>query len=351
MGAAVSQDITSPLSAATPTPPSYAPPYSSSSKSPLTSQHLSSAHSPEDRKPSCGSALSMVTTDAPVSCNVADLSTSTSPSPSPSPSPASSSPSVLPPPLSLTSDDDSAVALPLCWTHGGNQVFVVGSWDSWVRRIPLHAYGNEHTALLYLPEGDFQFKFLVDDVWRCEPDIPTLIDAEGHENNYVSIRRSTPEFDTHVPLHASGPPSPLSSYDQQRCTDFSTDPPPLPQFLETRVLKPLPDDISPLVSASASVSARLVRHTLSSRPASPRPSAPGMNLSTSFPMLRRPFFSHIFVDHLYETRNSQDDEVLSLSQTSRFGVKVINTVFVVNSHILHSKLSDKIDVSNQDELT
>lgn len=350
MGATVSRDITSPLSAETPTPPSYVPQYSSPSKSPLTSPHLSNVHSSEDRKPTCASALSMVTTtEAPVSCNSVDRSTSTSPSPSASP--VSPSPSVLPPPLSLASDDDATVPLSLCWSHGGNEVFVVGSWDCWVGRIPLHAYGNEHTTLLYLPEGDFQFKFLVDGVWRCAPDVPTLTDSEGHENNFASIRHSTPEYDTHIPLHASGPPSPLSSYDQQAATDFNTDPPPLPQFLETRVLKPLPDDISPLVTASASLSARIVRNTLSSRPASPRPSAPGLSLSVSLPTPHRPFFSHIFVDHLYESRVSKDDEVLSLSQASRFGVKVINTVLIVNSHLVYPKLPNKIGVSNQDELT
>jgi len=39
-----------------------------------------------------------------------------------------------------------------------------------------------------LPNVIYEFKFIVDNVWKCSKDYPTLIDEKGNLNNFLDLR-------------------------------------------------------------------------------------------------------------------------------------------------------------------
>lgn len=199
------------------------------------------------------------------------------------------------------------------WNYGGQAVYIAGAWDGWAAKTALYKNGAEFIALLYIPVGEFQCKYFVDDNWQCAPDLPTRIDENGNTNNIVIIDNNTPEFDSAAPLNERKPLSPVTSYTQNPSADLTAaDPPVMPPHLEARSLKPLPDDVSPSVRASVQ------------RNSAPHDGAPGER-----PAVKRPFFSHVYIDHLYQANmDPEDNDVQSLSQSTRFGNKVINTVFI-----------------------
>lgn len=65
-----------------------------------------------------------------------------------------------------TDDDDYSIA-ELKWNYGGHSVYVTGAWDGWNNKYALYrTHHNEFTAVLLLPVGTFQYKFIVDGNWR-----------------------------------------------------------------------------------------------------------------------------------------------------------------------------------------
>lgn len=69
------------------------------------------------------------------------------------------------------------------WNFGGHSVYVTGAWDDWrVKAALSRTTPTDFTAVLALPIGTFQYKFIVDGTWKyvgsiCIPvplHIPTL---------------------------------------------------------------------------------------------------------------------------------------------------------------------------------
>jgi len=71
------------------------------------------------------------------------------------------------------------------WTHGGNTVFLTGTFTAWKDHYPLQKVGNEFTGILRLPRGKYYYKFIVDGEWRFSPSDPTIRDELGNTNNIV----------------------------------------------------------------------------------------------------------------------------------------------------------------------
>lgn len=218
----------------------------------------------------------------------------------------------------------------LVWNSGGDVISVVGSWDNWQRHVPLElATNGEHCTLLLLQPGEFHLKFLVDGIWQCVSYLPTCVDLSGNINNTLIVHPPRHEFDTLIPLNAPLPSSPTSSYNCRVALPSASEPPPLPPQLEARALKPLPEDISPAVRATQLNAPSI--SPWSTAASVPRPAAPGVDISIEPHDSYRPFFSHIFINHLYLTRSaSAAEEVQTISQTSRVGRKIVNTVYVYN---------------------
>ena len=74
------------------------------------------------------------------------------------------------------------------WEHGGNNVFITGSFNNWARHVPMHRSGNDFLYIQSLGAGRHHFKFIVDDEWRFAPDQPTVTDQTGNVNNIMDLQ-------------------------------------------------------------------------------------------------------------------------------------------------------------------
>lgn len=79
------------------------------------------------------------------------------------------------------------------WEHGGNQVYITGSFNHWNRRVPMHRSGNDFIYIQSLAKGKYAYKFIVDDEWRFAPDQATISDAAGNVNNCIDLTTFSPD--------------------------------------------------------------------------------------------------------------------------------------------------------------
>ncbi|KAF5184128.1 Snf1-related protein kinase regulatory subunit beta-2 [Thalictrum thalictroides] len=125
----------------------------------------------------------------------------------------------------------------ITWSSGGSNVFVQGSWDNWTSRKTLQRSGKDHSILLVLPSGIYQYRFIVDGERRYLPDLPCISDDIGITNNLLDVHDYVPEnFESIAEFEP--PPSPDSSYGQTFPVDedFTKDPVAVPPQLHLTVL-------------------------------------------------------------------------------------------------------------------
>uniref|UniRef100_A0A7S0VGY9 Association with the SNF1 complex (ASC) domain-containing protein n=1 Tax=Polytomella parva TaxID=51329 RepID=A0A7S0VGY9_9CHLO len=131
------------------------------------------------------------------------------------------------------------------WSHGGNHVEVEGSFDNWTTRQPLQRSGKDFTTIKLLPPGVYQYKFIVDNEWKYDPNQPAMFDDMRNVNNVIEVHEYVPENLEGV----SGfdpPPSPPSSYHcpSPSAEDYAKEPPSLPPHLQLTLLNVNPSTIS-----------------------------------------------------------------------------------------------------------
>ena len=179
----------------------------------------------------------------------------------------------------------------IVWTHGGQHVEVEGSFDNWSSRTALQRSGRDFTIMKLLPPGVYQYKFIVDGVWRYAPDQAAMYDEMGNINNVIEVHEFVPEnldgLEGFEP-----PPSPSTSYNRPTASpdDFARDAPQLPQHLHLTLLN-VPPALDPTTSL-------------------PRP-------------------QHVILKHLYSQRQpsgSLEKRALILGLTQRYKSKYITTV-------------------------
>ncbi|CAL5980601.1 5'-AMP-activated_protein kinase [Hexamita inflata] len=75
------------------------------------------------------------------------------------------------------------------WTQPGSSVYLCGSFNNWRERIPMiqEQLGIWKVTRDLLP-GKYQFKFIVDQTWRCSKDYQTVSEA-GNINNVIIVQR------------------------------------------------------------------------------------------------------------------------------------------------------------------
>jgi 5'-AMP-activated protein kinase regulatory beta subunit len=71
-------------------------------------------------------------------------------------------------------------------------VFIVGTFNGWERKIPMHRSGNDFSYIHNVTRDKHAYKFIVDDVWRHAPDQPTVADPDGKVNNYIDVHDFAP---------------------------------------------------------------------------------------------------------------------------------------------------------------
>ena len=72
------------------------------------------------------------------------------------------------------------------WNEGGNEVFITGSFCEWNERLKMHRNkDNIFEVELLLPKGKYEFKFIVDGIWRCSSNYNQIKDNRGNNNNFI----------------------------------------------------------------------------------------------------------------------------------------------------------------------
>lgn len=73
------------------------------------------------------------------------------------------------------------------WKHGGSNVTLTGTFDGWNKSIKMRRdqFGIFRVTIPLDPTVPWIFKFVVDGVWRCSMDLPTVTDQAGNVNNIL----------------------------------------------------------------------------------------------------------------------------------------------------------------------
>jgi 5'-AMP-activated protein kinase regulatory beta subunit len=88
-------------------------------------------------------------------------------------------------------EESSLVNTTFVWKHGGKEVFLTGSFNQWLGKIPMKRTSTgEFTLSIDVPTGRHHYKFIVDDKWRFSPDQETEIDGEGRINNVLEVGKN-----------------------------------------------------------------------------------------------------------------------------------------------------------------
>ncbi|XP_034256235.1 5'-AMP-activated protein kinase subunit beta-1 isoform X2 [Thrips palmi] len=75
------------------------------------------------------------------------------------------------------------------WDGGGKQVFISGTFTEW-KVIPMVKSHGDFVTIIDLPEGEHQYKFMVDGEWKHDPAVKIIENGVGTKNNMVSVKGS-----------------------------------------------------------------------------------------------------------------------------------------------------------------
>lgn len=75
------------------------------------------------------------------------------------------------------------------WREGGEEVLITGSFCEWNEKFNMNKNNSNgfFELKILLPKGKYEFKFVVDGVWRCSNNYPQINDNRGNVNNYIDI--------------------------------------------------------------------------------------------------------------------------------------------------------------------
>jgi len=81
------------------------------------------------------------------------------------------------------------------WNEGGNEVFITGSFCEWNKRLKMNKNkDNIFEVELFLSKGKYEFKFIVDGVWRCSSNYKQIKDDRGNNNNFIDSINANNNF-------------------------------------------------------------------------------------------------------------------------------------------------------------
>ena len=88
------------------------------------------------------------------------------------------------------SKKDERIPFKFEWKEGGNKVSITGSFlSNWT--VFIEMVKNPQNGIfefnINLPKSIHQFKFVVDNVWKCANNYPTLNDGSGNVNNVIDL--------------------------------------------------------------------------------------------------------------------------------------------------------------------
>jgi 5'-AMP-activated protein kinase regulatory beta subunit len=200
------------------------------------------------------------------------------------------------------------------WSHGGQSVQLEGSFDNWTSRHVMQKSGKDFSLVKLLPPGVYQYKFIVDNQWRHDPNLSCMYDDQGNINNVLEVQEYVAEnldgLATFEP-----PPSPKSSYENPvlGSEDFMKEPPSIPPQLQLSLLN----------VPTTSLGGMHGNHSSSSI----NEASGGKVSATYMDSLPRP--QHVILNHMYCQRGSSGGgsaSVMVVGSTYRYKSKYVTTV-------------------------
>jgi len=73
-------------------------------------------------------------------------------------------------------------------TH--KEVFLIGTFTNWQEKVPMVKSDGDHVAIVDLPEGEHQYKFVIDNKWEHDPNQSCIDDNFNGKNNVVMVKKS-----------------------------------------------------------------------------------------------------------------------------------------------------------------
>ncbi|OAF71739.1 hypothetical protein A3Q56_00488 [Intoshia linei] len=132
------------------------------------------------------------------------------------------------------------------WNNvNATSITISGSFDNWKSYIPLSKSSDNFYTILELTEGQHEFKFNVDGVWKVTDDFKTIKTSEGIINNIINIKSSDCEVFEALALDAEGRATSSSDTPEGEYTrefpskykkSFLASPPALPPYLTNPLL-------------------------------------------------------------------------------------------------------------------
>jgi hypothetical protein len=81
--------------------------------------------------------------------------------------------------------DVNKIPITFEWESGGNSVYLTGNFCNWEQFFLMEKKPNgKHSVTLHLNKGFIQYKFKVDNEWKCNDNYPTMVD-NGNKNNFI----------------------------------------------------------------------------------------------------------------------------------------------------------------------
>lgn len=183
------------------------------------------------------------------------------------------------------------------WSGAGKEVYVSGSFNNWVSKIPLNKSQNNFVAIVDLPEGEHQYKFCVDGQWTLDPTGAVVTSKTGTVNNVIQVKRT--DFEVFDALS-------IDSQDSADVSDLSSSPPG-PYQQDAYVVKAEDKMKHPPILPPHLLQVLLNKDT---------------GISCDPTLLPEP--NHVMLNHLYAL--SIKDGVMVLSATHRYKKKYVTTL-------------------------
>lgn len=115
--------------------------------------------------------------------------------------------------------------IPVVFKYSGKyakEVFLIGTFTSWKDKVAMVKSDGDFVTIVDLPEGEHQYKFVVDGKWEHDPNQPIIDDTFNGKNNIVTVKKS--DFEVMDALDSDSL-QPSSHKSVQSNDDLSSSPP------------------------------------------------------------------------------------------------------------------------------
>ncbi|KAK8787403.1 5'-AMP-activated protein kinase subunit beta-1 [Amblyomma americanum] len=183
------------------------------------------------------------------------------------------------------------------WEGGGKDVSISGTFTNW-KPIPMvHSHGD-FVVILDVPEGDHQYKFMVDGQWVHDHNEPTVDNDMGTKNNLINVKQSDFEVFEALAMDSVGSGSGTQSVSGSPPGDYGQEVPQAKPYEKTSGPPVLPPHLLQVI------------------------------LNKDTPLRCEPTLlpepNHVMLNHLYAL--SIKDGVMVLSATHRYRKKYVTTL-------------------------